>query len=428
MGSPRTRTSDGNHRETSSDDAAERPVASGTEISALNPEFRKWPHEILDDLRLREPVHRDRMFDRVVLTRAVDVEAVLNDRTLSSDPRKSRNGSFTRKLFNVDDEDYRPTMLHMDDPDHKRLRGLVTKAFSQRSIHALRPRVAAVTESLLKDIPVDRPFDLMELFARPLPTVVIAEILGADPARHNDFKNWSEGQILMFNPARSEEQEQKLRWAVTEMRAFFQGEVERRIQAGEHRDDLLGQLIAAEQDGEKLTERELVGTCLLILAAGNVTTTDLIGNGIYALLTHREQLDALRADPSLYPAAVEEILRYDSPVVQASRQTVSEREVGGCPMAKGQALTPILAAANHDPELHSDPHTFDIRRMNQRHFSFGGGAHFCLGAPLARLETQVALSMLLERFPRLRLMPDILPVRKATPSLNGFETLWVDPT
>lgn len=405
-----------------------KPVPTGTDLSALNPIFRDWPHGILDDLRSCEPVHRDRMFDRVVLTRAVDVAVVLNDRTFSSDPRKSRDGSFTRKLFNVEDEDYRPTMLHMDDPEHKRLRGLVTKAFSQRSIDALRPRIAAVTASLLKDIPVDRPFDLIALFARPLPTVVIAEILGADPARHHDFKIWSEGQVLMFNPARSEEQEKKLTWAVTEMRAFFQGEIERRAQSQEQRDDLLAHLMASELDGEKLTEREIVGTCLLLLAAGNVTTTDLIGNGVYALLKHPDQLAALKADPTLYGPAVEEILRYDTSVTQNSRQAVSAREIGGCPVDHGQAVTPLLIAANHDPELHQNPHAFDIRRSNQRHFSFGGGAHFCLGAPLARLEMQIALSMLFERLPKLKLTPGIVPVRKASPSLNGFETLWVDPT
>ena len=319
---------------------AERPVASGTELSALNLAFRERPHEILDDLRRREPVHQDRTFDRVVLTRAADVASVVNDRTLSSDPRKSRKGSFTRKLFSVDDEDYRPTMLHMDDPDHKRLRGLVAKAFNQRSVDALRPRVAAVTASLLKDLPGDRPFDLIALFARPLPTVVIAEILGADPARHQDFKAWSEGQVLMFNPARSEEQERQLGWAVTEMRAFFQGEIERRIQANEQRDDLLAHLIASEQDGEKLTVREIVGTCLLLLAAGNVTTTDLIGNGVHALLDHPEQLDALRADPDLYPAAVEEVLRYDF-ICRASEQAddirTRDRRMSDCARAAAYA-------------------------------------------------------------------------------------------
>ncbi len=400
-------------------------VATGSDLSALNPVFRDWPHGILDDLRRREPVHRDRVYDRIVLTRAADVAAVVNDRALSSDPRKSRPGSFTRLLFGVDDN-FRPTMLHMDDPDHRRIRGLVSKAFSQRSIDALRQRVVEVTASILEDISNDQPFDLVASFARPLPTVVIAEILGVDPSRHRDFKEWSEAQTLMFNPARSADDEKRLQWAVIEISQYFLGEI--KLRREQRRDDLLTHLIIAEEDGEKLTEPEIVGTCQLLLAAGNVTTTDLIGNGVHALLRHPDQLTAVKANPSLYVAAVEEILRYDSSVMQGSRQTISDREIGGCPVAHGQAMTVVFAAANHDPELHRNPHEFDIRRSNQRHFSFGGGAHFCLGAPLARLETQIALSMLFEHFPALRLLSGVAPVRKSSPSMNGFESLWVDPT
>jgi hypothetical protein len=369
-------------------------------------------------------VHRDRVFDRLVLTRAVDIAEAINDRTLSSDPRMSRLGSFARVMFRVDDN-YKPTMLHMDDPDHKRLRGLVSKSFSQRSVDALRQRIADVTASILKSIPADLPFDLVASFARPLPTVVIAEILGIDPSRHGDFKIWSEAQTLLLNPARSEDEEKRLRWAEAEIDRHLLGEIASRRR--EHRDDLITRLVVAEEDGEKLTEAEIVSTCRLLLAAGNVTTTDLIGNGVYALLNHPEQLIALKANPDLYGPAVEEILRYDSPIMQTGRQTVSPLKIGGCPVEPGQSLTPLLVAANHDPELHQNPHEFDIGRNNQRHFSFGGGAHFCLGAPLARLEGQIALSMLFQYFPMLRLAHSIDPLRKPSPSMNGFESLWVHP-
>jgi cytochrome P450 len=401
------------------------PVATGPDLTALNSAFRDRPHEILDDLRTREPVHKDRVFDRVVLTRAADVGAVVNDRTLSSDPRKSRLGSFARQQFRVDDS-YKPTMLLMDDPDHKRLRGLVSKAFSQRSIDALRPRITDVTSRILKEIPADQPFDLIALFARPLPTVVIAEILGIDPSMHGEFKVWSEAQTLMFNPVRSEHDEERLRWAVAEIDAHLLREIASRRRR--YRDDLLTFLIISEEDGEKLTEAEIVSTCRLLLAAGNITTTDLIGNGVYALLRHPDQLDVLKANPNLYGAAIEEILRYDSPVVQTGRQILSPREIGGCPVEAGQSITALLVGANHDPELHENPHAFDIGRTNKRHFSFGGGSHFCLGAPLARLEGQIALSMLFQHFPALRLQSGMHQERKPTPSLSGFESLWVDPT
>jgi hypothetical protein len=370
-------------------------------------------------------VHRDRVFDRLVLTRAADVGAVINDRTLSSDPRRSRPGSFARQQFRVDDS-YKPTMLLMDDPDHKRLRGLVSKAFGQRSVDALRRRITDVTLRILRDIPDNQPFDLIALFARPLPTVVIAEILGVDPSKHGDFKIWSEAQSLMFNPIRSEDDEKRLRWAEAEIDGHLLSEITSR--RGKHRDDLITLLIVAEENGEKLTEAEIVSTCRLLLAAGNVTTTDLIGNGAYALLQHPDQLAALKTNPDLYGVAIEEILRYDSPVMQTGRQTVSPREIRGCPVESGQSITNLLVAANHDPELHENPHAFDIGRSNQRHFSFGGGAHFCLGASLARLEGQIALSMLFQHFPSLQLLPGMPHQRKPSPSLNGFEALWVDPT
>ena len=398
------------------------PVATGTALSALDPAFRDRPHEALDDLRQREPVHQDRTFDRVVLTRASDVRAVLNDRQMASDPRKSRPGSFSRLLIGAEAE-FRPTMLQLDDPDHRRLRGLVAKAFNQRSVDAMRPSIAAMAESLVEAAAQHDTFDVVAALACPLSITVIARILGVDPADEEQFAAWSDDQTLVFNPARSAEQSARLHRARTELQAYLAQAVSRRRR--ERRDDLISSLIAAEEDGDRLGEAEIVGVCRLLLVAGNVTTRDLIGNGVAALLAHPGELAKLREDPCRIGPAIDEILRFDPPVVQVSRQAVTAREIGGCPVARGQPVIAMLLAANHDPELHCDPHAFMVDRPHSRHFSFGGGAHFCLGAPLALAEGQIAISALLRRFPRLRLVGERPCIRKSAPGLNGFEAVWV---
>ena len=249
-------------------------------------------------------------------------------------------------------------------------------------------------------------------------------MLGIDAADQHDFKRWSDTQMLLFNPMRTVEQQTMFRWGDDELSRYLSEAVaKRRRDRGE---DLISSLIAAEEDGEQLDEAEIVNVCRLILAAGNVTTTELIGNGVFALLRHPKELAKLQARPELIGAVVEEVLRYDLPVVQVSRQTTASGQIGGCPFDAGQSVTAMLEAANHDPDIHHDPHSFDIERTDNRHFSFGGGAHFCLGAPLARVEGQVAISALFQRFPNLRLAPGYTHVHKAAPSFNGLESLWVE--
>jgi cytochrome P450 len=387
----------------------------------LDPVFRERPDEYLDMLRSREPVHQDRMFDRLVLTRAADVEAVMNNRNLASDPRKSRPGSFSRVRLRMD-ETFRPLILHMDDPDHKRLRNLVIKAFNQVAIDAMRPRITEVACGLLADIGDPSCFDIMDAYARPLPTISIALILGVDTARCHDFKQWSEDKIQMFNPRRTPEQEVNLASSNAALTGYFTEVIQARRK--ERQADLISSLIDAEADGQ-LDEVEIIDLCNALLMAGNVTTTDLIGNAVLALLQHPSELGKLLAEPNLVRSTVEEVLRYDSPVMQGSRIATEAMQIGGCPVAAGQTINAILYAANHDPEVHPDPKRFDIERPDKRHNSFGGGAHFCIGAPLARAEAQIALSMLFERFPKLRLRTDRPLERRTMLNFNGLEALWV---
>jgi cytochrome P450 len=197
------------------------------------------------------------------------------------------------------------------------------------------------------------------------------------------------------------------------------------VRRGRSGADLISSLIAAEEADDRLSAREIVITCNLLLVAGNLTTTDLIGNGVLALLRHPDQLAKLWAHPELVPNAVEEMLRYDPPVVQVARFAVEPLEIGGTAVQPGQTLTCSLLAAGHDPGRHSDPHRFDIEREDTTHLAFGGGAHYCLGAPLARAEAQIAIAALFERFPRLRLDPQHAVEHKRVPVFNGLEALWV---
>jgi cytochrome P450 len=400
----------------------ETAVPTGMALTHLDPVFRERPDEYLDMLRSREPAHQDRMFDRVVLTRAADVEAVMNNRKLSSDPRKSRPGSFSRVQLKVD-KTFRPLILHMDDPDHKRLRDLVVKAFNQAAVDAMRPRITEVACGLLDDIEDPSCFDIMDAYARPLPTIAIALMLGVDTARCHDFKQWSEGKMQMFNPQRTPEQAAILASCDAALNSYFTEVIQKRRK--ERQADLISSLIDAEEDGEQLDEAEIIGVCNALLIAGNVTTTDLIGNAVLALLQHPGELRTLLAEPNLVRSAVEEVLRYDAPVMHGTRIATGAMQIGGCPVAAGQTINAMLYAANRDPEAHPDPKRFDIERPDKRHNSFGGGAHFCLGAPLARAETQIALSMLFERFPKLRLRTDRALERKMTLNFNGLEALWV---
>jgi len=400
----------------------ETATPTGMALTHLDSVFRARPDEYLDVLRSQEPVHQDRMFDRLVLTRAADVDAVMNNRKLASDPRKSRPGAFSRVQLKVD-ETFRPLILHMDDPDHKRLRDLVVKAFNQTAVDAMRPRITEVACGLLDDIDDPSCFDIVDAYARPLPTIAIALMLGVDTARCHDFKRWSDGKIQMFNPRRTPEQEAILAACDAALTGYFADVIKKRRK--ERQADLISSLIDAEEDGEQLDEAEIIGVCNALLIAGNVTTTDLIGNAVLALLQHPSELSKLLAEPNLVRSAVEEVLRYDAPVMHGTRIATGAMQIGGCPVAAGQTINAMLYAANRDPEAHPDPKRFDIERPDKRHNSFGGGAHFCLGAPLARAETQIALSMLFERFPKLRLRTDRALERKMTLNFNGLEALWV---
>ena len=339
-----------------------------------------------------------------------------------SDPRKANPGTYTYELLGGNDPDNEPSMLHMDNPDHKRLLSLVSKPFMPAAVEKWRPRTREVVAAVLNRIDSTE-FDLIKDFANPIPAIVIAELLGIDSSCFDDFKAWSEAAVkTAFSPFPDPEDVELAEVAQGKLNEFFVNEIQQRR---EHPgDDLLSELIRAEEAGDKLTEVELMDQCNLMLVAGNVTTTDLIGNGVKALLDHPDQMALLKNNRGLITNAVEEMLRFDSPVVGSARIPNKDTDIQGCPIVKGATLAVSLAAANHDPAVYPDPGRFDIERVDTHHQSFGGGRHMCLGAHLARVEAQEAILALIARFPELR-YSDKGFVRAVVPGFRGYESLWV---
>jgi hypothetical protein len=405
--------------------AAETAIPTGFQLTALNPEFNENPHAILDRLREEQPILEDTLLGRVILARAADVEAVLRDRDLFVDGRKAPENSFMRRIAQRrDDADRQPSMLQLDPPDHDRLRGLVNKAFTPKAVDRMAPRIREIADELLDRVAGRDEWDIIADYSAPLPTIVIAEMLGIDPKDQAQFKVWSDTVVQGFNPFLSAEQQAELRAASDALDQYLQRAIDAR--RADRRDDLITALIEAEEQGDQLTDEEIRTMVTLLLLAGNLTTTDLIGNGMLAFLQNRSEWERLAREPELIKNAVEEMLRFNPPVTQSGRLTLKDMEVGGCPISAGTTLSPLLLAANHDPALNPDPHRFDIGRENPQHVSFGGGRRYCLGAPLARLEAQIAVAALVERFPGLELATD-KPKWKSVPVFRGLEALPVRP-
>jgi hypothetical protein len=311
-------------------------------------------------------------------------------------------------------------MLFLDPPDHTRLRALVSKAFTPQAIEALEPRIRQIMGELLDQIPNPNGFDLIQAIANPLPVIVIAELLGVSPEDRAQFKHWSDQRARLLEPTITTQERQAAAHAAEGLNAYFLAVIEqRRMQP---RDDLISALVAVEEAGDKLTQHELLEMLRLILVAGNETTTNLIGNGILALLRHPQQMQRLRDEPGLIAAAVEELLRYDAPVQINARSALQDIEIHGRSIKKGQGIILLIASANHDPTVFRNPEQLDITRQETSHIAFGRGIHHCLGAPLARLEARIVIDMLLERFANFRLLTDT-PTFRDNLVLRGLTTL-----
>ncbi len=406
----------------------DKPPPSLFELTALNPAYRADPHVMLDDLRSRCPAHADAGSGSTVFSRYGDVRAVINDRGLWRDPMRAEAGAVLQRRFAEGADPSLPrtsttSILMLDDPDHGRIRQPLAQALYAR-VAKFRPEVERIVAEALNGLADETAFDLMDRFCVPIPIDVIASILGVDHARLGEFRAWSEGVIQGLNPFRTAGQTTAMEAAGAALNAYFtEAIIDRRANP---RDDLISDMVTLQSEGAGLSDDELRINLTALLVGGNLTTTDLIGNAVRLLLLNPAELAKLRADPGVINAVVEEVLRYEPPVDITGRIASGEGEVGGCPVHAGQALTVMLRAANRDPETFEDPHRFDVSRKHRPHVAFGGGAHICIGAPLARLEAQVALVRLFDRFPDLRLAdPEATPAWRTLPFFRGMETLPV---
>ena len=385
-------------------------LESGIAVDPLSRRDRQYPYDVYRDVRLKDPVHRMRVIDGWGLTRYEDVDKVLRDH------RRFSNGG--RSFTGLGPE----TLLDLDPPDHTRLRSLVSKAFTPRSVTKLTPRIDEIIEELLDDIGERGRFDLMEDFAFPLPVIVIAEMLGVPPEDRAQFKDWSTDIAITVEPIIPDHLAARLEKSTTELFEYFEGIIADREKSPQ--DDLLSALIAARDEGDRLSHDELLGTLVLLLVAGNETTRNLIGNGMFALLKNPDQLQLLRDSPEMIDDAVHELLRYDPPVQLDGRLVTEDVEIGGKRLRANDRVISFIGAANRDPEAFENPDVLDITRPKKSHLSFGRGIHYCLGAPLAILEGKMAILALLDRFPTMRLVAD--PTYNDVLVLRGVSELHVD--
>ena len=307
------------------------------------------------------------------------------------------------------------SIVTTDPPRHRQLRNLVTQAFTPRSVAGLAERITTIVNDLLDRVVAGGQMDVVDDLAYPLPVIVIAELLGIPREDRDRFKAWSDAIVGASMGGGSNPQ--------AEMSAYFLQMIEQRRRHAQ--DDLISALLNAQIDGVHLTQRELLGFCVLLLVAGNETTTNLIGNAVLCLDEHPDVMAELRADPALIPAAIEEVLRYRSPVQMMYRRAATDVTLDGRPIRAGQMIMAQIGSANRDAAQFPDPDRFDIRRTPNRHIAFGHGIHFCIGAPLARLESKIALTLMLERLPDLRRVRSIPLQGTGSPIVYGVKHLPV---
>jgi cytochrome P450 len=399
------------------------------EFNTFDDEFCADPYPVYARLRETGRVMQNEL-GIWMLPHYEDATALLRHPNVSADPLKSELFAMLFQTFLGGEEGpgirlVKNLLLLMDPPDHTRMRALANAAFSRKAVEDWRPEIKRITDELLDALVEKDEVDLMAEFAYPLPVTVIAELLGVPLEDREQFTAWGRELIEMFSFSLEEftpERTQRGNSAVVKFNDYFEGlSNERRHQP---RDDLLTALVEAESEGERLNHEELLATCLILLIAGHETTANLIGNGTVALLRNPEALARLRADPSITSSAIEELLRYDSPVQMTARTTLEPIQIGGVEIPANNRVASMLASSNRDPAHFDRADELVLDRTSAPHVSFGGGIHFCLGAPLARIEARTAIPELLRRVPNLALATDSLDWRKTFP-FRGLRSLPV---
>ena len=389
----------------------ETPPTTGTSVPMLSlyqllyPEVLADPYPLYRQLRTQDPVHWDPFLHTWVVTSYVDVVTVLQHFSAVRTPTPDQLTALGLSRLVPLAEVLVRQMLFLDAPAHGRIRNLASKAFTPRRVETLRPHIQEIADSLI-DAVLDKGYmDVIADVGDPLPAIVTAEMLGLPTSDWQQLTAWStDFAETLGNLQHNPDHAPRILQSLEQMCSYFRNAVHdhRRYP----RDDLISAFLNAEMDGDCLTEEEVVANSIMLMTGGQETTTNLIGNGILSLLRHPDQLEQLRADPSLIPSAIEELLRYESPIQYTSRLAPDDVQIGGKTICKGQAVITVMGAANRDPERFRDPDQLDICRQDNRHLAFAWGSHFCFGAPLARLEGQIAFETILRRMPNLTLKPE----------------------
>lgn len=389
----------------------------------LDPAVLANPYPLFHRLRREDPVHWDPFLHAWVVTRYADVLEVLHTFSADRTPTPEQLASMGLAQLAPLAQLMVKQMLFMDASGHGRLRGLASQAFTPARIETLRSHIQEIVEQLLDAVQNRRSMDVIADLAEPLPAIVTAEMLGLPVEDRHRLKAWSANFAEMLgNFQHNPDHARRMLQTVEEMTAYFRDAVE---EIKRHpREGLIHSLLTAEIDGDRLTEEEVVANAIITMVGGQETTTNLMGNGVLTLLRHPEQMEKLRGDLSLTASAVEEMLRFESPSQHTARLAPSDRQLGGKEIRKRQAVIAVMAAANRDPERFPEPDRFDVARGDNRHVAFGYAAHFCFGAPLARMEGQVAFSALLRRFENIQLLPQDL-VWRTNLGLRGLNSLKV---
>jgi hypothetical protein len=364
------------------------------------PEYRVDPYPFYARLRREAPVYFSPVLRGYILTRHTDVTTLLEDKRFGAERQHSTLFQRLKPFQNLAPEftaTLLSTLLMVDPPRHTRLRRLVNKAFTPRMVARLQPRIEALVAELL-DVPARRgTMDVVEDLAYPLPVIVIAEMLGLPIEDRDRLRHWSDELAGLLDPLQASGGLDQLERTYEDVVTYMTPVFERRRH--EPRDDLISGLVAAEDGGDTLSQPELIGLTMLVLGAGHETTTNLVTNAVVGLLRHPRERRRLQDDPGLLPAAVEEFLRWDSPVQLTDRVALEDCDIDGRRVRRGMMVAGLLGAANRDPARFENPDALDVGRGDNAHVSFGHGVHFCLGSALARLETQAAIGTLLARFP-----------------------------
>jgi hypothetical protein len=398
----------------------------------LDPEVLADPYPLYHKLRSHDPVHWDPFLHAWVVTRYADVVQVLHHFSANRTPTPEQLSALNLSALNPIAEVMVRQMLFLDPPDHTRLRALASAAFTPRRVEQLRSHIQEVMNRLLDAVVSNGSMDVIADFAGPAPAIVTAELLGVPASDHAQLKEWSQDFAEMLgNFQHNPDRFPRVLRSVENLCSYFRSAM--REQQVHPREGLVQAMMGAEIEGARLTEEEVIANLIVTMVGGLETTTNLIGNGVLTLLRHPSELDRLRADSSLIPSAVEELLRYESPSQHTARLAPADVDLGGKVIRKRQAVIAVMGAGNRDPERFPEPDRLDITRKNNQHLAFGWAAHFCFGAALARLEGQIAFDMILRRLPQLRLNAQGPLVWRHNLGLRGLTSLPVafapsDPT